>query len=397
MKITREDLGLIWHTKTLKEFSDLKFDKILHHNNVLGTEKYITYNKQHIEGFEAKKLHKGHKQATVYFIRTEDIKKLPIIVKNTFKVHDKNKVFNVINEAKSIRITPKQLYSWRQIIKTFAIPDHTNLTDWLNYRMKRLYSRTSGQFYGRYITESSFGKDKCVESYRLLLNESSSISDPTTAKLFYAACHNKDITINELPDKNNKDFITMCNVLMRIGDKSNMVDNRARSTAGTLETADTSKLSVCFTHNIPKYYHDKNKEAWHEIYPYNVFNRFYPVLYEGYLQAKFPDTMNHKALANKYSPFLIAWIKSVLWYEEHWFELKNLYPDVSLEHFTFLKKEERFREHFIGYAKCVSHYAETKEEYLKILKADYESHHKYLDLIKNESNWKRSFATEEQV
>lgn len=399
MKIDKENLMEIWNTKVIKAFADLNYDKILYPENIEGPETYITVDKKHIEGYEFMKLHKGNKHPTRYFVRSMDIKNLPMIIKNEgfFKVHCRNRVYRVIKDIQSIRIKPQKILNWREIIDGFGIPEHTCPPHYLIYRMKRLYGRTSSQFYQRAISESAFGKDKVVEMYRLLLHKVTVISDPTTAKLFYSVCHNEDITINELPDDKNKtDFIKFCNLMMRIGDKSNLIDNRARATSGSTEVADLSKVSVAFTHNVPSYYHAAGKKGWYQVFPYNVYNRYYPNLYKGFLQARFPKNMNYTELAQKYTPFYRAWIKSVMWYAENWDSLGNLYDDVDLKQFQFGKGEERFREHFIDFSKCVSHYAKDKNEYFEILQVDYESYKEYsqiVDIMKTE----KKFAQEEVI
>jgi hypothetical protein len=224
------------------------------------------------------------------------------------------------------------------------------------------------------------------------------VSDPSSAKIFYAVCHTNDLTINELPDDSNKtDFGKMFNLFMRIGDKSNVIDNRARATSGTSETAQTDRLSVTFTHNVPEYYQDKGKKTFEDIYSYNVINRYYYNLYDGFLQSNFPENMNHEELAKKHEKFYQDWIRSVLWYEENWSKLYNRYPDVSLDSFSFPKKEDRFREHFIDFAKCISHYAKNETEYLTMLKEEYNTHMRYRKKISGDVSDLNSFTSDMTV
>jgi hypothetical protein len=274
------------------------------------------------------------------------------------------------------------VYNWREVIDYSGIPSHTNSLHYTLYKIKVLYSRIKGQVYHRTITESAFGKDKYKESIRLLLNEASLLSDPTVANLFYRACHNRDITINELPDtKNKSDFIKLCNMLIRLGDKTNVLDNRARNTTGTTDTADTSKLSLSFTHNVPKYYHDKGEKCFDDIYPYNVINRYYYNLYDGYLQAKFPNDVNYENVAVKYEPFIRDWIMSVKYWEIKFKSLKNKFDYIPLIDFKFMKHEERFNDHFSDFANAVSQYAKDEKEYLTMLHEEYKTHMDYRDMI----------------
>ena len=384
MEITKEDQMIIWHTKTIHAFSSQNFDNILYPDNIVGTETYIVVgeNKKHLEGYVLSKRHKKDSTNTMYFLRTQDVLNLPMRIGKVTKVHSKGNVYSLLNGGVSVKITPTQELSWRECIDFSGIPAHTNPIHHTLYKNKVLYSRTKGQVFFRTITESAFGKDKYHEAVRLLMHQMCNLSDPTTAKLFYAACHNTDIRINELPESGTKaDFIKLCNAVIRIGDASTILDNRSRKTEGTTEVAHIEKLSTSFTHNVPSYYSDRGHQTFEEIFPYNVVNRYYYNLYEGFLEASFPSDLNHPALAEKYSGFIKKWIKSVLWYEENWHRLKNLFPNVDLTQYSFQKAENRFKDHLIDFARCLSHYAKDETEYKNLLDVEYASHMKYRELI----------------
>lgn len=386
MKITKDELQLIWNTNSCHAFNKLNFDNRIDYTDIDGTEMYLVVGeKKHLEGYIAKKLHVGKKVQTVYFIPTKYMEDLPLLIGKTTKIHSSGRVFHVIDSDYSkLRIVPEHVFSWRQLVQYTGIPTHTNKMHWLIYKLKRLYGRTKGKFYGRIVTESGFGKDKLVEAYRHLLGASMVVSDPTVPKVTYAVCHSRDLTINELPQ--TKDSV-LDNMLMRIGDGSNILDNRARATTGTHDVIDISNLSVFFLHNIAEYYHSKNKDCFEQVFTYNVINRYYYNRLDGALRASFPTNIDFNAIAEKYAPFYKAWIKSVYWYMENWQKLSNQYSDVSLDEFEFSEREERFRDHFLDFAKCVSHYAKDKEQYLRILRSDYLNHQAY----------KKDIATYESV
>lgn len=382
MILTKEEIMLIWNTATLEEFSHLNFDSVLYPSNIVGTETYIKEDDNIVTGYEVRKRHKGQQVDTIYFVRSDDIPEMPLKIKSTRKILYAKKAYNLIIEADSMSITPDKIMNWRELIDYSGIPSHSNPIHYTLYKNKVLYGRTKKQVYYRTISESAFGKDKYKESVRLLLEHMSNLSDPTVSNLFYRACHNKDITICEMPDNTKKeDFIKLCNMLIRIGDGTKILDNRARKTDGTVDSAQIGKLSVSFIHNIPSYYSDKGLNIFEEIFPYNVINRYYYNLYDGFLQASFPSDTNYAAIAEKYSDFIKKWIKSAVWYEENWNKMTNLYPDVPLSNYHFLEKEPRFKDHFIDFARCLSHYAKTQEEYVMLLDEEYKSHNEYRKLI----------------
>jgi hypothetical protein len=390
ISLTNDDLMLINNTDSAEAFSKLNFDDLLTPNGIVGTESYLV-NKitdEKIEGFEVRKHHVKDPAPTRYFVRTEDINMLPAIVLDKRKVHSQGNVFYLCTKLQSFSYEPEKIFSWREIIDFTGIPCHTNPIHYSLYKNKVLFGRVHKHVYHRVVSESAFGKDKYLEWWRHLINNSMNVSDPSTAKLFYAVCHNRDVTINELPtDLGKSDFGKFTNMLMRLGDGSNDVANPSRATKGTKEVADTSLTTLRFLHNTPKYYHEKNKPCFDEIFPYNVVNRYYYNLYDGYLQASFPNSFNASKVAVKYSYFYKWLIRSVLWYEEHWDELENLYPDYDLSPFVFRAKEERFKDHFFKFAKCLSHYALSVEEYSSLLIEEYKSHRAYESLVGSD-DWK---------
>jgi len=387
-----KELNIIWNTSTCEQFNKLNFDKMIMANNIQGLESYITYNKKQIEGYEVLKQHVGDISPTRYFIRTEDAnEKIPGMVEKIIKVHDSGKIYSLVTKMSSFKIIPEKIFNWRNIIDLSGIPNHTNKIHYTLYKNKILFGRTHRHIYSRIVSESAFGKDKYLEAITHLLNNSMNVSDPSVAKLFYAFCHSRDITINELPDDSIKsNFIKFCNLVIK-ADGTNIVVNPSRSVKGTKEVADTSLTSFRFIHNIPSYYTDKGQKGFDDIYPYNVINRFYYNLYSGYLKTDFPDFIDFEKEAKKYESFYRSWIKSVLWYQENWHTLSNRYSEVSLDEFTFRKKEERFKDHFRDFAKCLSHYAEDKNEYYELLHIEYASHKAYESLLKQDE-----FGVEEE-
>lgn len=384
-----EQLRAIWNTSSLDAFNKLNFDGILYPSNISGNETYIKLgvekDAQIINGFKLLKKHKGQNTETLYFVPTEYINDLPIEIINTRKINYSKEVFNLVTDFKVCRIKPEQILSFRQLVDLSGCPEHTNPTHYKLYKMKCLYGRLKEQFYYRIISQSAFGKTKYKEMLRLLLNKMCIISDPTSAKLFFSICHNKDITLNEMPDTSNKQlFIKFCNMLMQIGDKTKMVENPSRKTDGTFENADTSKLSVCFTHNPPEYYKEKGMKDFENTFPYNVINRYYYNLYEG--QTTFHQVYGYNAekVAIENQQFIKDWIKTALWYEENWHKIKNPYPECLLDGFKFRDTEPRFKEHFKDFAKCVAEYSDGDMNlYVNLLIEEYKSHKFYDDLIHN--------------
>jgi len=386
-----DELQSIWNTSTLDSFNKLNFNDILYPSNIDGNETYIKLsqdkNADVVNGFRLLKKHKNDNVETLYFVRTIDINDLPIEILNTKKINYSKEVFNLVIKNRKCRITPERIFTWKQIVDWSGCPQHTNSIHYSLYKMKCLYGRTKDQFYYRVISESAFGKTKYKEMLKLLLNKMTIVSDPSSPKLFFSICHNIDVTLNEMPDTSNKGlFIKFCNMLMNLGDKSKSIENPSRKTEGTFENADTSKLSLSFTHNPPYYYQEKGLKSFEEIFPYNVVNRYYYNFYDGQTIFHQKNNYNSEKIALKFQTFLRDWIKSVLWYEEHWNEIENKFPSSLIDGFKFKKQEPRFKEHFRDFAKCISEYCgDDLNLYMKLLVEEYKSHKNYEQMIKKDN------------
>ena len=389
----------IWHTKTLISFKNRKFDKKLDKSNIVSKEISIKEDysgSQGIIGYAFSKKHASEDFIKTYFLKTSIAKKLPIEVLNSISFINKGgNVYHMVNDYNTLKIVPKQVMSWKQIIDNSGIPNHTKPFHYTLYKIKTLYGRLKDHIYYRVMTESAFGKDKYKESISILLDKCSILNDPTRPNLFFRACHHRDITVNELPAvKTGEEFSRFCNMLMRIGDGTNMLDNSARKTGGTKEIADTSMLSTSFTHNVPSYYHLKGMKGWYEIYPFNVYSRYFPTLYEGYLQANFPDNLDHEIIAGKYEDWLMDWIRSCLWYEKNWDHIRNtMNPNILQKYLDkFPDKLSRFKDHLKDMAKAFCEYSEGDELlYDRLLEAEYEAHKASYVMEKNE------FVVKEEV
>jgi len=390
---TKEQQTLIWNTECLLCFHNMNFEMMLDSSNISGTETYIKLGQEKdatcIEGFEFIKKHSNSDTNTIYFMRTQDCSELPILIQRVRKVRFAKKVFNLIEEFTPMKIKPAKKLSWRELIDYSGIPMHTNELHYTIYKNVVLYGRLKDQVYYRVITESKFGKDKYKESLRILLGKMRILNDPTRPNIFYSAIWNKDITICELPSLTNGDeFNKMVNQFIRIGDKTKVLDNPSRAKSSetdgtTYDIARIDHLSLSFVHNIPLYYTEKGKKGFDTIYPYNMISRFYYVLLNGYLEAKFPHNINYKDIAQNNQQFIKDWIKTALWFEEHWHEIENPYPEFYLDKFEF-SKDSRFRDHFIDMARCFSQYARNDNEYMKLLVEYYCCHKNYEKLISNQ-------------
>lgn len=396
--ISKEEQRDIWNTNTLNEFRNLNYDQLLFPSNIEGMETYIKlpntyYNGKKIaegetiQGFECVKKHKDDIADTLYFVRTQDVNNMPLLIKKSEKVMFSKKVYNLVTESVAMRIKPEKKMSWKQLVQFMGLPYHENPVDYALYKNKILYGRTNKQFYYRVVSPSAFGKTKLKESIKLLTNNMTIVSDPSAPKLFYAICRATDVTLNEMPDYSTKSsFIKFCNMLMNIGDKSKGVENPSRSINGTKEYAETDKLSVSFTHNPPDYYHKVGERGFDDIFPENVISRYYYNYYTGVLNFSVSESYNAVESAIKYQGFLKDWIKTMLWYEENWDNIINPFGTKYLDLFEFANDRPRFKDHFVDFAKCLAEFCDGDErKYAKLLKAEYDSHKKYEEVLKASS------------
>jgi len=386
---TKEEQMKVFNTSTLQAFNELNYDKLLFPSNIQEEETYIRLGIEKdattINGFSLLKKHYKSSAQTQYFVRVEDINKLPILIINTRKVNYSREVFNLVTEFEKVKIEPEQKMSWKELVDFTGCPYHSNEIHYTLYKMKCLYARTKSQVYFRTISDSCFGKTKYLEMLNLMLNHICIISDASSPKLFFAICHQRMICLNEMPDKGDKNWSKFCNNLINIGDKSKSVENPSRKTEGTFDCADTSKLSMCFTHNCSSYYHNVGLKGFDELFPYNVINRYYYNLYDGLANFHQSHGYNAEKTAKKYQEVIRDVIKTALFYEDNWDKIQNPFPEELLDGFKFENKEPRFKEHFYDFANAIAEYSQGDVNiYMKLLVEEYKSHIAYKKLISNE-------------
>ena len=366
----------LWDVRTLMAFNYLNFDKVLNQSNLEGNEQSIKLGKNpddYINGFEAYKRHKDSTFKTTYFIPTAYAAKLPIIVDETLQVRFKNRIYQVVKKATSLKIIPENILGFRALVDCSGIATHSNHLHYTIYKLIVLTCRL-GKGCFRVCTESAFGKDKYLEMNRLLLSRISVLTDPTIAKINNRIQHDKLLVLSEMPGKSTgEDFSMLCNALMIIGDDRQILDNRARSAQGTLEEANIGKTSVLFIHNPSSYYEKVGKKSFEDTFPYNVQNRYLPFRLFGHTECNFTDNLDNEEYAAEYKLNLQAWIKTAVWYEENWHSLKNKYSDIGCR-YVFAKKEERYATNFSRLALAISLYSRSQEEYVELLEVAYQSY-----------------------
>jgi len=388
MNVKKEELPKIWHTKSCLEFDKMMFNMRLGYEHVVSDEMYLTVEgkngkQAHLEGYVAKKTHQGNEFPTVYFIPTESIQYLPIIVKKTTKKHDAKKVYNVINDYASIKIEQKEVYTPRQLALLFGNPYHTNILHHTIHKYKRLIHFIEDGFTWRCVSESGFGKTVFDEALCHLTGEGIDVTSPSPAKLFWCIAKYKRVNVNEMPMAGSKEAETkLKNIMMCISQNSGTITNPSRSLPGVPEIVDISEHAVSFTHNVAQYYHSKNNKSFEEYFEYNVINRLYCQELKGNMILD-DQEINYKEIAEKYKDFYIDFIKTLKYLKQHKTEFKNKYPEIDIDKmYYFPKKEDRFKSHFFKFSKWASHFAKDVNQYKMILDEDYKTHVEYKELIK---------------
>lgn len=254
-----------------------------------------TLNKNHLKeevavknGAEEEFFWQLEKGKTKYLLDSGLQEHLPIKVNITSDVSWKSKVFKHIDNYSSLRFRSEKKMSFRELVDTIAPFEHSNPETWTLYKIIALVSYV-GRINVRVCTNAGFGKDSVMNVIEALRNDVSIITPRSMAAIEYRL-FNKVIVLNETAniDASERNFIQ--EFLLRCGDLSNSYEKSTRGSKEykTQDTYDISKVSLMIFYNTKNYYEKTGQgiKFFDNMFTKAVCDRFFPVLFEGRLDAK---------------------------------------------------------------------------------------------------------------
>ena len=376
-----------FHNLSLQMFNDIIYHDVLMKNHIASKEQIYSFKELGTQtGYRLNRVN----DMKTYFLKSEDLDKLPLKVTKSERDSFRTDVLHVVTSIKTVKIPVNRDTSFRNIIEWVCNFKHSNNTHFLLWKIVGVVSAIDRINY-RVMTEAGFGKDSIVDAIIDLINETANIYGATYAKLEYHLL-NSFLFFNELANLKKEDLVNFQNFFLATGDFKNKYSKRSRKTLNTKELYNISNTSIGIASNLNGYYLEKGQDSFVSMFTRAVNNRFLPLKFGGVLQHDFDISFNVENVVKKNATFYKKIISTLNWFRKNGRKLDPVdwgYHVVK----DFGVSGTRYKRTFDVLKKYVSFYAETKEEYVKLVDELYkcyvrgvEDDNKYLELKRGEGS-----------
>jgi len=351
----------IWHTDSLTQFNHLLYHDLLTRENIVSDEQNKKYEGEDYFGYTLEKINHETKLKDKFYVRTDDISKLPLKILQATKFSYKNEVLKMVNKAETRRIPSRKDMNPIELVNFYASYKHSQPQKWLLAR-KIILACYIERCNIRIVSPASFGKDALVDILDILNGGVSNLYNATLAKLKYSL-NNNLIVINELGGLKKEDMFNLQTYLTQAGAYKPKYENNSRAREGVKESMDLINRSHVIFHNTPDYYISKEQQYFEQMFTPAIMDRFPALLFSGWVEEDFSSSKK----IEEYSPQdiiqLKKFISSLNFYRDNTLNIKPTWvvPD---DYWQFKGKEmQRSLRSFKILSKWLSLFANTEEEF----------------------------------
>jgi len=349
-----------FHTDYLNILNNELYKNVLTVDNVISDEVCMKYNESEYFGFILSIDNIKRKLKDKFFLPTELIDKLPLIITNKKKFSYKNAAYWFVSAAKSVKIPTEKKMEFRELVNTFASYGHSNEKHWKLFRIISLAAYFE-RLNIRIVSEASFGKDGIVDILQLLNGSVANLYKATLAKLKYSL-RNDYVVINELGALNSQQVADMQTYLLQAGAYKPRYENNSRSVAGTKEMMDLTTKSHIIFHNTPYYYDEKGQSYFEKMFTQAVMDRFPALLFGGYVTEDFTYTPTKKDITEESTQKIKDIISTVNYFKEN--NITDFKYKLDEEIFGFKgKQRQRTLRSFKVMCKYLDAYSDSEDEF----------------------------------
>lgn len=371
--------GKKWHFDSTGTFFKKYYEKLITENMLSSSEMFIE-NYKDDNGFEvscSKFFFPFKKDSFIYLIPSEYVekRKLPLLVERFERVSYSGKGYRLPTALKPMKIRPEMTMTFRELIDIFANTNHSNPTHDLLWRLISIILFVD-RVNIRAATNPEFGKDSKLNIINSMTGEVGKVSNPTIAKLEYLL-FNKVIFINEVSGINSQSRQDVEQFLLACGDFNNEYNKRSRAASGSSEKYDISEMSLVVAYNDMSQYTNSGKYfdfMWQNTGAIN--NRIIPFLFEGKILEDYTTPFDvNKVVKENYDDY-VKFLRAVLYFRNNK-QTEILWEDKEFD----FGGNGRWERNFITLKKWISLYAQSQEEYDKLILDLYTAHLKYLKMV----------------
>ena len=349
-----------FHNDSLKYFNEKLYKGILTASNIVSKEQSYEFKKKGgQQGFRLEK----HNDLKTYFLKSNDIKNLPLKIQETFKDTFRTDVLHIVTNCNTIKIPGEKTTSFRNLIDWMCNFEHDNEKHWTLYKIL-IITAVIDRINFRVHTNAGFGKDSMVNAIIDLVNKTANIYGATFAKLEYYLL-NDFLFFNEvggLKDSDKRNFQTF---FLEVGAFSNSYNKHSRKTARTKERYDISKVSVGIAGNYNNYYFEKEQDPFVRQFTKAVNHRFLELKMDGVLTQDFSENFNLDNVIKHNQTYYKKVISTLNWYRDNGKKLDPIDWKYNPTR-DFGYGGNRKKLSFERICKYIGLYVKSKEEYVEL-------------------------------
>ena len=384
----------LWHTDTLTSFNIKLYDGLLRKENIISNEISKKYEEEDKYGYVLEKDNPETKLKERFFVRTEDIDKLPLVVDRSTKFSFRSEVFKMVNHATTKKIPSRPELTFKELLDFYA--NYTNSNPH-HFMLSKLIMITGylERLNIRIVSEASFGKDGLVDILSILNGNVANLYNATLAKLKYSL-NNDFIVINELGGLNKQEIGSLQVYLTQAGSYKPKYENNSRSTMGTKEVMDLIDKSHIIFHNTPDYYQQKGQMYFEEMFTPAIMDRFPGLLMDGYVTEDFSASKSIEDYDEDRSKQLKKFIATLNHFKDNKITKRKFTVNDDFWGFKGKEKQRSLRS-FKIISKYLAEYSETESEFIQWCSVLNKCRLDYKELIKRMSDYTDMFTKEEFV
>lgn len=326
---------------------------------------------------------KNNKQ---YAISSDIIDKgqIPFLILHTDKMAIKGKAYLYVSEHQDVAIRPQITMTYRAMIDSWMDYEHEEK---LRYTLWKIIVECAynSRVNIRVMTYPGWMKDSPLFTLGRLFGNCFAVNKPTLPKLKYLMNDStKILGLNEIQRLDSVGIEHLSKFYEDVGDFKTVYINPTRGTAGAGEMCNIKGLSTLTFSNFPdskKDYDDQKKDMFDYMFHPKIRSRIFPLLFIGgsedvpACKERFPhmtDKLSDEDMAS-----ITNWMRAFLYFSK-------VKPQKKYKH-TYSVRNTRWDRNFHAICERIQLYADSQDEYDRLVKLLLSCHLAYLDYSKDMS------------
>lgn len=323
----------LFHYNCLKAYNNYLYDTLLmEHHITSDTIREISFKDKVVQGYFAKKnkiLYLLDKEVVIGTEENGYKTELPIRIKEYKEDVAEKKVYYLVTEYKSFRITPVKTMEFKALIDTIAPFNHTNKEDFILYKILCLSAYCSRTF-TRISTNPGFGKDSIKGILNALTDKVKIIKPRSIPGVLKELTTDGELVLNESSGMKKEIRDLIQEIILQLADGSVTYINGAVKSQmhNTKDKYDVHKLSITAMFNRKEDYSQED-EFFDNQFANNtaIKDRLLPIKLSGCLIEQFQNDFDYQKLMEENTTKLAEIIKNIEYWKYNWQQEQKPYSN----------------------------------------------------------------------